>query len=215
MTMPAAAILLAGGRATRLGGRDKPQLEVGGRTLLQHALAAVAGCDPVVVVGDPAPGIAGVRWVREQPRFGGPGAAVVAGMGALADAAGRSGDAGADAGALPEWTVLLACDLPRAGDAVARVLRDLPLLPADADGVCLADPSSRPQWLTGAYRTAALRRGASALPGAGAGASMRDLLADLAIAVVAAPADETADVDTWEDLEEARARYGGPDEERS
>ncbi|GAA3912313.1 molybdenum cofactor guanylyltransferase [Microbacterium invictum] len=204
-----AAILLAGGRATRLGGRDKPQLEVGGRSLLQHALAAVDGCAPVVIVSDPVAGVTGVRWVREQPRFGGPAAAVVAGVGAL----GESGNV--DAAALPEWTVLLACDLPRAGDAIARVLRDLPLLPADTDGVCLADPTSRPQWLTGAYRTAALRRAAAALPDAGAGASMRDLLADLAIAVVTAPADETADVDTWEDLYRARAQYGGPDEERS
>lgn len=215
-----AAILLAGGRASRLGGRDKPQLEVGGRSLLQHAVAAVAACAPVVVVGDPAPGVAGVRWVREEPPFAGPAAAVVAGVGALDGGANEPGDAsfpprGTDAGALPEWTVLLACDLPRAGDAVARVLHDLPLLPADTDGVCLADPTSRPQWLTGAYRTAALRRAAAALPDAGAGASMRELLADLAIAVIAAPAAETADVDTWEDLEEARARYGGPDEERS
>src|SRR5690606_27563845 len=116
---------------------------------------------------------------------------------------------------LPEWTVLLACDLPRAGAAVARVLRDLPLLPADTDGVCLADPSSRPQWLTGAYRTAALRRAAAALPDGGSGAAMRDPLDDRASAGPAPPADETADGDTWEDLEEATARYGGPDEERS
>ncbi len=203
-----AAILLAGGRATRLGGRDKPRLDVGGRSLLQHALDAVAGCAPVVVGGDAGTEDAAegtpVQWVREHPRFAGPAAAVVAGVGALEPAAEQ-----------PEWTVLLACDLPRAGDAVARVLRDLPLLPADVDGVCLGDPTSRPQWLTGAYRTSVLRRAAAALPSDGADASMRDLLADLAIAVVAAPAEETADVDTWDDLEQARARYGGPDEERA
>lgn len=254
-----AAILLAGGRASRLGGRDKPRLVVGGRTLLEHALAAVSGCAPVTVVGDPVgvggvvtdvgggaaagvdggvadvggvvAGVGGVLWVREDPPFGGPAAAVVAALG-LADAGAGGADAGGVAGAVadgadaggvagavevaaPEWTVLLACDLPRAEAAVARLLRDLPLLPADTDGVCLADPSSRPQWLTGVYRTAALRRAAAALPDAGAGASMRDLLDDLAIAVVSAPADETADIDTWEDLQEARARYGGPDEESS
>lgn len=203
-----AAVLLAGGRATRLGGRDKPRLDVGGRSLLQHALDAVAGCAPVIVVGDAGaehlPGGGAVQWVREQPRFAGPAAAVVAGVRAL-DSAPEP----------PEWTLLLASDLPRAGDAVARVLRDLPLLPGDVDGVCLGDPSSRPQWLTGAYRTRELRRAAAALPADGADASMRDLLADLAIAVVAAPADETADVDTWEDLEQARVRYGGPEEERA
>ncbi|MCO7220460.1 NTP transferase domain-containing protein, partial [Klenkia sp. PcliD-1-E] len=37
-----AAVVLAGGRAARLGGRAKPQLDVGGRTMLAAVLAAVA-----------------------------------------------------------------------------------------------------------------------------------------------------------------------------
>ena len=59
----------------------------------------------------------------------------------------------------PEWTFVLACDLPRVDAAVARLTTDILLLPSDTEGVCLADASSRPQWLTGVYRTAALRRG--------------------------------------------------------
>ncbi|MDQ4138070.1 MAG: NTP transferase domain-containing protein, partial [Actinomycetota bacterium] len=35
------AVILAGGRAVRLGGIDKTALEVGGRSLLESALAAV------------------------------------------------------------------------------------------------------------------------------------------------------------------------------
>ncbi|HYO36581.1 MAG TPA: NTP transferase domain-containing protein, partial [Geodermatophilus sp.] len=34
--------MLAGGRAARLGGRAKPQLQVGGRTMLATVLDAVA-----------------------------------------------------------------------------------------------------------------------------------------------------------------------------
>ncbi|MFV0375643.1 molybdenum cofactor guanylyltransferase [Microbacterium sp.] len=192
------AILLAGGRATRLGGCTKPLLEVAGRTLLRRAVDAVDGCRPITVVAPVLDDTLPVAWVREDPPYGGPAAAVVA---ALASWPADEAE--------PDWTVLLACDLPDAAAAVARLRRDVAFVPGDTDGVCLGDESSRPQWLTGMYRTRALRTGAGALPGAGAGASMRDLLTDLAIAVIPAPPHETADVDTWQDVEKARARAGG------
>ena len=51
-TGPFGIIILAGGRATRLGGADKPGLVVGGRTLLAAVVAAgtEAGARRVVVV---------------------------------------------------------------------------------------------------------------------------------------------------------------------
>jgi len=51
--VPFGMIVLAGGRAARLGGADKPGLVVGGRTLLTAVLAAGAGAGarPVIVVG--------------------------------------------------------------------------------------------------------------------------------------------------------------------
>lgn len=189
------AILLAGGRASRVGGADKTLFEVAGTTLLQRAVDAVACADPITVVGDPVPGVtavAGVAWAREDPPFGGPAAAVVAALATWRDD--------------PEWTYLLACDLPEAVAAASRLADARPLLPRETDGVCLSAADSRPQWLIGLYRTAALRRGADALPNKGQDASMRALLDDAAIAVIAAPGPETQDVDTWEDLSEARAR---------
>ncbi len=190
------AILLAGGRGTRVGGAVKPLFEVGGSTLLAAAVTAAtdAGARPITVVAPVLDETLPVAWVREDPPFGGPAAAVVAALDAW------------PAEADPAWTLVLACDLPGVGEAVPRLVNDIPLLPADTDGVCLGDTSSRPQWLTGVYRTRALRQAASALPGRGRDLPVRAIADELAIAVVAAPEHLTRDVDTWEDLNEARAR---------
>jgi len=199
------AILLAGGRASRVDGATKPLFDVGGRTLLGAAVEAVRAVDarPITVAGPEAAAsdvgvdLDGVDFVREDPPFGGPVAGGVAALDAW-----RTGDV------VPEWTFLLACDVPGIGAAVARLAQDVLLLPGDSDGVCLADASGRPQWLAGVYRTEALTRTAGALDDRGRDAPVRALVADLAIAVVRAPADETDDVDTWEDLNRARAAAG-------
>ena len=69
------AIVLAGGRGSRLGGIRKPELAVAGRRLVDVALAAVAAARRVVVVGDvEVPD--GVALTREDPPYGGPVEAV-------------------------------------------------------------------------------------------------------------------------------------------
>src|SRR5690606_26363151 len=90
------AILLAGGRASRMGGVAKPLLDVGGRSLLRSAVDAVRGCAPVTVAAEVLDPALDVDWVREEPPFSGPAAAVVA---ALASWDRR--------GIAPEWTLLL------------------------------------------------------------------------------------------------------------
>lgn len=199
------AILLAGGRASRVDGAAKPLFDVGGRTLLAAAVTAAtdAAARPITVVAPVLDKTLPVDWVREDPPFTGPAAAVVAALASWSE----DDD--------PAWTLVLACDLPGTGAAVRRLVDDIPLLPSDSDGVCLADTSSRPQWLIGAYRTGALRAAASVLPDAGRDAPVRALLDDLAITVVVAPDDLTRDVDTWEDLEEARRRAEHAPEEPS
>ncbi len=199
----AGAILLAGGRGSRMGGVRKPLLDLGGTTLLRRAVTAARGCHPLTIVAEVLdPGLDGVTWVREDPPFSGPAAGTVAGLASWPAPA-------------PEWTLLLACDLTNPEAAVRRLREAAALLPTDTDGVCLGDASGRPQWLTGLYRTAPLRRHAEALPGAGRDAPARLLVDDLAIAVVAAPGAETGDVDTWEDLEKARRALGAdPREQR-
>ncbi|SFS03721.1 Molybdopterin-guanine dinucleotide biosynthesis protein A [Agrococcus baldri] len=191
-----AAVLLAGGRGSRMGGVHKPLLEVGGRSLLQLAIdaAEALGCSPVTVAGPVADAVgAHVRWVREQPPLGGPAAGIVA---ALAEPASAPE---------PAWTLVLACDQPAAPAAALRLRDGIEALPAGLDGRCLA-VGGRAQWLCGLYRTSALRSAAAALPESGAGASMRMLLARLALELADAPAALAADVDTWDDLEQARAR---------
>lgn len=201
------AILLAGGRATRVGGAAKPLFEVGGRTLLGHAIAAARSveCVRITIVGpDMLAGDKTITVVREDPPFGGPAAAIVAALDSW-----RS-----ESEPPPEWTLLLACDLPRADDVVAHLAAGLPLIPTDTEGVCLTDTSSRPQWLAGIYRTAALLSAAAALPDAGRGASVHALLSDLAIAVLEAPPTVTADVDTWEDLDNAKQQHAEREKEQ-
>jgi molybdopterin-guanine dinucleotide biosynthesis protein A len=199
------AILLAGGRASRVDGAAKPLFDVGGRTLLSAAVSAAtdAAARPITVVAPVLDEALPVAWVREDPPFTGPAAAVVAALASWPE----EDD--------PTWTLLLACDLPGVSAAVRRLVDDMQLLPSDTDGICLADASSRPQWLIGVYRTRALRAAASVLPDLGRDAPVRALLDDLAIAVVAAPDHLTRDVDTWEDLEEARRRAEHAPEEPS
>ncbi|WP_194765013.1 molybdenum cofactor guanylyltransferase [Microbacterium sp. UFMG61] len=190
-----AAIVLAGGRASRLGGAAKPLLEVGGRTLLDHAVAAVADCDPVIVVGPRMPVAGNIAWVRENPPFGGPVAAIAAGLAHLGSTALETAE-----------VYVLAADLPNADEAVA-LLRRHPLSPSE-DGVCLSDASGRMQWLTGRYRVDALRAAAQALPDEGRDASARALLGGLTLTAVDA-GGLAADIDTWDDLERARAKTQG------
>jgi molybdopterin-guanine dinucleotide biosynthesis protein A len=185
------AVLLAGGRASRMGGVDKPGLLVDGVSMRDRAIAAVvaASASPVLVVGPASDSVAAVRWVREDPPFAGPAAAVVTALAAI----------GSDAA---DWTLLLACDLPRPEGAVRLLADGIRSLAPESDGVCLADDDGRMQWLTGAYRTAALARAAAALPDGGRDQPVRALVAGLSVDVLADPEASARDVDTWEDYEE-------------
>ena len=165
-----AAIVLAGGRAARLGGTDKPGLVVGARTLLAAVVsaAAEAGAGQVVVVGPARPGIAGsgpvgsgpvgsgrVEFVREDPPGTGPVAALRCGLGRVGAA----------------WVTVLAADMPflRARHLVALLAaagqpEPGPGWPAGQDragapgrGAILVDETGRPQWLAGCWPAAALR----------------------------------------------------------
>ncbi len=81
-------MILAGGGAARLGGRDKPALPVAGVSMLDRVLAALAGADLRIVVGPPRPGLpADVVTVREDPPGAGPAAATAAALAVIPPAA--------------------------------------------------------------------------------------------------------------------------------
>lgn len=184
------AIVLAGGRARRLQGADKPQLDVGGVRMLDRVLAAVADAERVVVVGPRRAVPVPVTWRREQPAGGGPVAAVVAALDAVT----------------ADRVVVLAADLPDIAPAVPVLLAALDEAPAEVDVACLAEPGGRINYLAAAWRTAGLRRLAGSL-GEPTGVPARTLLQSATMMEVADPAGWGRDCDTWEELADARRRW--------
>lgn len=187
------AIILSGGRGSRLGGLDKGALLLDGETLLARTLTSVADCRHVVVAGTVPEGTPNVIAVREEPPFSGPAAGVVAALQALPDPA--SGDR----------ILLLACDLRHPAELVAA-LRDAPAEPS----VVIRD-DGRDQYLAGIHDAAALRDAASLLPDAGADASLRQLLGPLHSRPLDVPDGTAADVDTWADAAFAGVTSPEPD----
>jgi molybdopterin-guanine dinucleotide biosynthesis protein A len=203
-----AAVILAGGRARRLGGIDKTALvrTEDGASLLQEAARAASGCAHAVVVGagnrpggvtDAQRRAAGsARLVDEHPAHGGPAAALAAGVRELAHAAPTT------------WILVLAADLARAPEAVAALL-PLRLDPAhadDRDAILARDPDGRPQPLLALYRAAPLRAALAAVDAATGldGAPLHRVVAALGpdrVASADLPARLCADVDTPADAD--------------
>ena len=189
---PYTAVVLAGGRAARLGGQAKPQLQVGGRTMLAAVLDAVADAEERIVVGPRQPAPDDVVLVREEPPGGGPVAALRAGLAEVAT----------------DVVVLLAGDLPVLPAALIGRLRGR----LSGNGVLVVDEGGRDQWLLGAWRVPPLR---AAVDGATGPTSLRKVLAPLSperLRPAAEPGQPPPwlDCDTPADLARARAAAGDP-----
>ena len=130
-------IVVTGGGARRMGGADKPALEVAGRSLLEVARQALVGARRTVVVG---PG----GDLTEDPPGGGPLAGVAAGL-ARCDS---------------PVVAVLAADLPFVTAEVVELL-------VEAAPALAVDDEGRDQYLLGAYPTEALRRALPASVGGG------------------------------------------------
>lgn len=186
-----AAVVLAGGRASRLGGVDKPSLPVAGVPLLHRVLAAVADADPRIVVGPAGRRLpTGVRRTREEPAGAGPVAATAAGLALVPRGL--------------EFVALLAADLPfLTREAVGRLRRAAAV--AGCDGAVYEDGVGRPQWLCGIWRSEVLRTRLAELATGVAGASLRTLLTGVATTRLHHPGDGPDppvwyDCDTEQDL---------------
>jgi molybdopterin-guanine dinucleotide biosynthesis protein A len=232
MTRPAVppsfeVVILAGGRATRLGGADKPGLAVGTSTLAAAAVSAAvtAGAQRVILVGPARPELlplagglpGGLAVVREDPPASGPVPALRCGLASVHE----------------PWTAVLAADLPfLRGDHLRALLRAAARQPRTSDsrargavadagpgtqatpggtrmpgpaGAVLVDGESRPQWLAGCWRTERLRSALLAYPGASLHGLMLPLRPVLVHCDVAAGEPPPwLDCDTAADLDRAR-----------
>lgn len=190
-------VIPAGGTAQRLGGADKPLLDIGGRSILARLVADLDPL-PVVIVGPLPPGPTGLptraHWCREDPPGGGPAAALAAGLRLLPDV---------------DLVVAIAGDQPFAATAVPRLVHAVLTDPA-AQAAVGVDGDGRDQPLLAVYRAAALR---TRLHGPVDGMSMRRVVAGLAVIRVPLTAPESVDVDDPADLATARqwVTRSGPD----
>lgn len=201
MSEHTAAIVLAGGAARRMGGRDKTRATIGGQTALARVLAA-APVGTRIVVGpeqDDGRQIAATHhaaFVREDPPGTGPAAALGCGADALAD--------------LPADTsvLVLGGDMPHLRTDTLRRLLDA----VRASGIvhALSDRDGHTQYLCAAWPLGLLRD-VLAAQGDLAGIGLHRLYTGLDPAQLAlhpGAANETADIDTLSDLAAARAAAG-------
>ncbi|UQX13500.1 NTP transferase domain-containing protein [Candidatus Mycobacterium methanotrophicum] len=177
---PLRAIVLAGGASKRLGA-DKPEQRVGGRRLLDVALAAVADAEAVVVVGPPRDVPDEITVICEDPPGSGPVAALAAGFAALPDG--------------PADIVVLAADLPRITPAAVAALA---AARGDAPVALAVDDGGRVQYLAAVWDSAALAAALASAP-----SRVQDLLPGNAVTSAVGDVD---DVDTPDQLAAARAR---------
>lgn len=178
------AIVLAGGRSTRMGA-DKLAIDVDGASSLAHVLTDL-GEVPVIVVG-PQPelptGVPTPIIVREDPPFSGPVAAIGAALFSVRT----------------DVVAVIAGDMPFAVPVAARAVASLP---PTADACVPVDGEGRQQYLCAAYRTGALVDATMAM-GSLAGASMRQLLSGLTVVELPVPGDRLVDLDAPHDVERA------------
>jgi molybdopterin-guanine dinucleotide biosynthesis protein A len=150
-------VVLCGGASRRMG-RDKAELVVEGRTLLERAAATLASvAHEVVLACGPEPRYAhrGLELVLDRVPGGGPLAGLEAGLARLAE----RGD-GSERPEHPQcpqsngWLVALACDMPRADARVLALLLERARA-RDLDVCLLASPDGL-EPLCAVYRASCL-----------------------------------------------------------
>lgn len=191
------AIVLAGGRSSRLGeGRNKALLRLEGTALLERVANAVVSARQIVVVAPAdtveSAGLSGkVTQTLENPPFGGPVAGILAGLDSLE-------------GEVAPVVAILACDLPWARPATQALLESAEMISLGAgnhaDGVCAGDMEQRPQQLLGFYRTEFLQERARKVA-SGRDLSVKRFLAGARLITVNVPSQYVQDIDSPDDLD--------------
>lgn len=170
----------------------KGEVTVAGTALLDRILATLPTGVPVVVCGPNCETSREVTFCRETPVHGGPLAGLAAAVPFVRD----------------DVVVVLAVDMPDAGELAPLLAQACAA--TSADGVVPVDRTGRRQPLAAGYRTSALVRGLAAVgrPDGRAMGSLLDVL-DLETMVEPVVAGLLDDIDTRDDLQQARARRKG------
>lgn len=141
-----------------------------------------------------------VVFVQEDPPFSGPAAGIAAGLAALAArAALATQPVHTASGADNRHVLVLACDMPRAGEVAAVLTAELAGCGAES-GIMAVD-DGRKQPLAGIYPLKALQSSVAAARQTDRlqNASVFSLLASVNIKECVVPVGLTADIDTWQD----------------
>jgi molybdenum cofactor guanylyltransferase len=112
------ALILAGGKARRLGGVDKREIVVGGRTIFARQVEVLAPLVAEILVSSPR-AIAGYRTVVDAVPDAGPLAGIAAGLAAATTA----------------WVFVLAGDMPHVHRAFVELLLSHAGTESDAVGI--------------------------------------------------------------------------------
>lgn len=184
-----AAVILAGGQASRLGGADKATIELGGRSLLERTLDAVVDAGEVVVVGQQVPTERPATFVLEDPRHGGPVAGLLTGRDSLLRT-------------FPTIAVL-AVDMPHLTSSTFRRLHEAAV--GHEGAVLTQDGRRQLAFVVETARLDAVRPDREAQHGL----AVRALLEPLDLVEVAALGQEARDVDTWSDLRDLASEAEG------
>jgi molybdopterin-guanine dinucleotide biosynthesis protein A len=185
------AIVLAGGRGSRLGG-GKQEQRLAGWPLLDHVLLAVSAASTRIVVGPVRRGLGEPVFVQEQPAGSGPVAGIAAAIDQVTE----------------PLVAVLAADLPFIRDGLDQFRALLHVAP-EKDAAVLVDTGGRINYLASMWRTSSLRRALAAL-GDPAGLPVRALYESVDAIHVPDFDSLSADVDTPNDLAAAEARLMRP-----
>lgn len=206
------AVILAGGRGSRMGGGPaKPLRKLAGWPLLDHVLLACSAASRQIVVGPARIGIGAPLFCREQPAGSGPVAAISAGLAQVRQPVVLvlAGDLPFIAGALGPLRALLAGGTAGLAGGTASLAGGT--AGPDATGAAgleaaaLVDPSGRINYLAAVWRTAALYAALDRL-GEPAGRPVRALYDSVEVGYLPDFDGYGADCDTPADLRQAESR---------
>lgn len=178
------AIIVAGGRGSRMGGADKASLRVGRQRLLDRLHSYLPYGTPSVVV---SPHWLGTPQVCESPLFGGPTAGIAAGYQFLAERISAKHSQRA-------LVVVLAVDAPESPLAIPQLIDGL-----GGHSVAVAATGDQIQPLCAVWRVDALGRALACL-GVVHNRSARSLLRAADSMAVVQVGEEIRDYDTPQEL---------------